>query len=541
MPKKAIIRAEIAKHAKVLETGDHSARIDAIHRLTDFGKEVVPTLIKATKNNDSSVRHLAVGDLGKYGDKRAVPALIEALKDDSHLTRSMAAYSLYQMGWEKEKFAGEDKGKKKKSSITQLQSKRALAKAIKPLGEALNDEHARTYSIMALGATKSEKALPHLERMMNEGEWQDRQGAVFSMIRIKSKKSFDTLFDAALHDDSRHVTWVAAIGAGKVNRRKAVEKFKEVLKGGGPMERANAASALQLLERADALGNLTTALKWEDDPGVKRTIMAQLGFIGGDRVLSSFVGMLNYHDPEVRASAASHMSSVGEEAVPHLVKAFKDRDYRVRNAAFKSLKEIDWELANQLLLDHIDNEAWWVRHTVADQMGDSKREEYIPLLAKLSKDEHPDVREEAVSGLNYYDNEMVIPYLKEATNDINESVWSRAISGLERKKVDIIPYLREALKGRNTEVKGRAIEKIGRVKGEEAIPDIRKYLDSEEPELRFKAAEALYELKDGKSKEKILNILINEHEKLETGSWKINSIERMLGTIDKGEWTDAGN
>ena len=91
---------EIRKHIEDLKSSDYQIHSRATDALRQIGKEAVPALIAALKDEDADVRRSAATALGKIGAeaKEAIPSLTDALKDEDADVRNNAAEALSKIG-----------------------------------------------------------------------------------------------------------------------------------------------------------------------------------------------------------------------------------------------------------------------------------------------------------------------------------------------------------------------------------------------------------------------------------------------------------
>ena len=131
---------------------------DVMGELELRGNEALDSLIDALSSRKKGIRLHAATLLGAINDPKAIPALIETLKDNNKLVRREASTALSRMD-----------------------------EAVDPLIETLNDEdwRVRGAAAWALGNLGDEKAIPALEKLLDDESGFVKQGAQSAIASIK--------------------------------------------------------------------------------------------------------------------------------------------------------------------------------------------------------------------------------------------------------------------------------------------------------------------------------------------------------------------
>jgi HEAT repeat protein len=199
---------------------------------------------------------------------------------------------------------------------------------------------------------------------------------------------------------------------------------------------------------------------------------------------------LTHQDPSIRRSSAEALSEGDERAVYPLIKALRDDNFGVQDAATHSLMAIKNEVTAYMMLPLLREDSF-LRNTaliILREMGTFT----IPLLIVLLNDKDNDVRKFAIDLIydiqycNYPDKlvEMMI-------NDPNVNVRAAAaktLGALNYKKA--APQLINALKD-DEWVCYSAIEALTVLKDEDSVDPILALLNSPSEAIRFAAIEAL--------------------------------------------------
>jgi HEAT repeat protein len=202
---------------------------------------------------------------------------------------------------------------------------------------------------------------------------------------------------------------------------------------------------------------------------------------------------INDEDASKRRSAAEALSDGDEKCLYPLIKALKDENFGVQDAAMRSLMEIKGETTVYMVLPLL-RENSFLRNTamiIIREMGKIA----IPLLYVLLNDRDDDIRKFAL----------------DLIHDIQ-------YCGYPEKLVEMLSG------DQNANVRAAAAKTIGNLNYKKAIPQLIKSLSDEEW-VCFSALEALTHLKDESSIDAIINLLNNP-----SGTIRFAAIE-ALGII----------
>ncbi len=196
--------------------------------------------------------------------------------------------------------------------------------------------------------------------------------------------------------------------------------------------------------------------------------------------LNKFLRNINDKDASVRRAAAEGLAEGDERAVYPLIKALRDENYGVQDAAMRSLMEIKGEVTAYMVIPLL-RENSYLRNTaliILTEMGKIT----IPLLYVLLNDRDDDVRKFAL----------------DLIHDIAYCTYPEKLV--------------EMLTGdANANVRAAASKTLGRLQYRKAVPQLIKALNDEEW-VCFSALESLTELKDESAVEHIVRLLKNSSE-----------------------------
>ncbi len=153
--------SEIDELIEKLNDKDDFIVEDAIGALELKGEEAVDPLISALSHRKKNVRLHAASLLGALNDEKAIKPLILTLRDNNKLVRREASTSLSRMG----------------------------PAAVDPLIEVLDDPdwRVRGAAAWALGNLNDEKAIPALEKLLDDESGYVKSGAQSAIATIQRK------------------------------------------------------------------------------------------------------------------------------------------------------------------------------------------------------------------------------------------------------------------------------------------------------------------------------------------------------------------
>jgi vesicle coat complex subunit len=117
------------------------------------------------------------------------------------------------------------------------------------------------------------------------------------------------------------------------------------------------------------------------------------------------------------------LQALGRHVVPLLVQALQDEAWWVRKAACEALGKIGDPQAIPPLLQALQDEAWWVRKAACEALGAIGDPQAIPPLLQALQDEAWWVRKAACEALGKIGDPQAIPPLLQALQD--EDWWVR--------------------------------------------------------------------------------------------------------------------
>ena len=119
----------------------------------------------------------------------------------------------------------------------------------------------------------------------------------------------------------------------------SVQDWLDALEDVDDATREEAAKALAEKGDPKTLEPLLTALE-DDYWSVRSHVGWALAKIGGEKSIDALITLFNDNMMEVQAEAVQAMASMGKDVVPQLLTCLKDKRWRVREQAAKTLGEL---------------------------------------------------------------------------------------------------------------------------------------------------------------------------------------------------------
>ena len=335
---------KVALFLQALSSPYWSDRASAISNLGRFklaSAEIIPSLITALQDKDSSVSHQAIQTLGSFGPaaSEAVPFIIQTLKEDDpypQYHQSLVADALARIGPE----------------------------SVPALLQALDDPTSAVRAGAAEALAKmSDQAgvLPALIQLLSDPDDAVIRAASDALLALPSEQVIPLLIPL-LSDQNHDLSFNTSQVLAKIGKS-AVPALLEALKDTDPLVRQSAASCLgQIRDDERVIPALLQAL---NDPEwiVRDSAALSLGDLDAVEAVPALIQALSDPEEGVRSSAAWGLESIGtpaREAVPALILVLGDSDDFVRQAAVQALKTITGQ---DFGLHAADWQTWWEAQT----------------------------------------------------------------------------------------------------------------------------------------------------------------------------------
>ena len=227
------------------------------------------------------------------------------------------------------------------------------------------------------------------------------------------------------------------------------------------------------------------ALRIPVDPVLRPRLAEALKKAGGRKMISRVIDDIRTFradSPEYQA-VYSYLSLLDREATPVLLEILaEEEDRTVRKQLITVLKGLG---KNQLALlgEKLSDERWYFVRNIVSILGESRKDEVVAYLEKVTEHKNFQIRQEVVRALIAIGGKKAAELLTRFLNDKDIDIQFMAIRGLgtlpgagDPEALSLITFLGTgALKGISHELKKEAIESIGRIGGTGSSGFLRKY------------------------------------------------------------------
>lgn len=292
---------------------------------------------------------------------------------------------------------------------TSEEGKRARAKAIRALREALNDED------------------PDI-----------RKHAAITLAEMGDEGSVDTFIMLLRSDPDADVRRHALFGLSDIRSDEAMDAVIEALEDGDKDVRRHAVMLIADYRIPEATGALLELID-DDDPDVRRAAVMGLSDRGGEKVAEALLEVLDDPDADVRRFAIMSLAEFGsEKALPAILKALDDDNAEVRKFAIMALTEYDE--SNQIitaLRKSLNDPNVDVRRHALMAIGEYRDVASLDILIDvLENDKNADVRQYAAMALGEIGDIKAVDALTGALKDKNKEVRRYAAFALSNLDYD---------------------------------------------------------------------------------------------------------
>lgn len=308
---------------KASASGDPNLRYWSIKTLARIlGKDAMESLSSMVEAKDSKARYYAVLALGEIREDDAVNLLVTRLGDSSWMVRKLAADHLERFGRmavPKLVKAFETGSPDVKYWSIQLIGRILKGKAVHSLEKILadTDENLRSYAILALGETRSEKAIPLLISSFTDPSWLVREQAADVLLKM-GRKTLGHL-EKFLNSPNEDIRFWSVRVLSRLSDQGA-----RILSNSLPW--LDARTRLFVIDNLveNNLESSTQALmqSLSDNHWPVRRKAAEGLVTTGPRVIPAVLDLLTSEDPDVRYWAGKVMDSFSDETADYLMRTF---------------------------------------------------------------------------------------------------------------------------------------------------------------------------------------------------------------------------
>ena len=400
--------------------------------------------LQRLRSSKWQTRAEAAALLGNADEKKAAPALMEALEDGhpevrlaviGALTRIRHPASAEPLARRLGKLADQPKGRRESTEPNSSAAEcEALARALGALGAAAvpalvrllesGERQTRRWAANALGIARNPQAVAPLIRMLADSRSDVRKEAALALGEIRDASAVDPLI-GALGSRDPETRRAAATALGAVGSEKAVDALISL--SGDPNESLQlaivealrrigglrAGAGLRMMIDAgrkhvrDAALAALNALEFAPDNAQERAAAALLAddftaaLREGPAAAQALAATLESQDPLRRRRAAEALSSLrSPDTAPHLVRALRDPDLAVREAAAGALAAIGLPAVDWLIgaLSHHDAGVQRLAARALGEIGDPRAAAPLAEVLEQNADipgDYPDALEMA--------------------------------------------------------------------------------------------------------------------------------------------------
>ena len=345
------------------------------------------------KNDDPSIRYLAVGELQELDDGRTIPHLLTALHDeDSRVVRraiavlgergdAQAIYPLIERL--------EDQNPLVWMSVSNALTKIGLP-AVEPLISLLNHENPELVKRAAfiLGAVGTRQAADPLMKLLRHPSIAVRMTAATALGRVKVIRSIPILI-GALEDEDPRVQYEAAKALYQY-RPYSIALLMESLESPSEDKVINAISILAKIGGEEVVNVLGALLNHSSD-SIRMEAVKGLGKIGGEKTVEFLVNSLKDDFITVRNLAADYLVNIGSGSVELLAAVLEDEDVKLRQNAAVTLGRIGDQRAVVPLIDILSSKSDQDRQAAASALGGLGNPIAIQPLIEVLRSNNPEL------------------------------------------------------------------------------------------------------------------------------------------------------
>jgi HEAT repeat protein len=248
-------------------------------------------------------------------------------------------------------------------------------------------------------------------------------------------------------------------------------------------------------------------------PRVRYWSVAALAKIGDPAAVDPILQRLQDPEPVVRSVATWHLHRWFEQGKVReaVFERLTDQSERVQTWAARAIKE-NWEMetVRDAVMERIDHENRKVRGWALDIIREKKYRKALPRLREFLGSDDLVRRYAAVRALPELAGEEAIPALTKALRrDSSPEVRAAAVHGLSRwfDRPEVRQLILDALREEDEFVRGWALNVVAEKGYKKALPQVRKLLQNEDPDVRYDAVRALARIQGPESLQTLMEVL----------------------------------
>jgi HEAT repeat protein len=404
-------------------------RTAAMEAFPSYGTEATPFLLRLLKDQDGEVRMFSATILAEIGDPSSVEGLIQVLDDPDENVRHIAAEGLGRIG---------------------------DARAIAPLIDCLKQDFWIQYpAVIALGNIGDPSAAGHLVGLLDDEML--RQAVIEALGKIGDISVIPVLADILSQNDPavRNDT-IASL----VNIQRMVKP------DGGCLPSIKTA-----LNNGELIDHLLNSLQ-DPDPEIKKNTIIALGWLEEERAVGSLLTLIQNYELEEYVVGA--LVSIGEKAIPELIKALRNPDPGIRTALIRSITWIGGRDGVRACIPFLRDEYSDVRYQAVLAMSEGlDLKDVEDALLELLSDPEPEIRYTLVEILGKSRSgslvEKILPELS-SNYPLRRSLAVRILGRL--KDVRACGPLQDLLEEDNDEIRAQVYMALSAIKADQLSLEI---------------------------------------------------------------------
>ena len=479
-------------------------QLKIIEQISRQGESSVETLAGLVTHPDSRVRKAAIKGLGRVATPRAVTILKERVeKDNDEAVRSEIVNSLVKLSDEDTaaimQIAVEDRSP---------QVRRSVIAQRYYLERALLDEDDSVFDTMLVVLADD-----HISRLRyNLAFFTIRYEGLNQRVLREHKAIINDRLTRGLKADSFKIRLSATSLMGLTEDISFLPGIASMLRDNEEIVRISAARALAKMDRDKVIPEILPAL---DDSSVKvrDTVIQTIIQINKDYLADSGEILTDMQlEPSKKkdaqdGNAKTSFSELEEvELVNALLKALKDESPTVRQSAAFALQYFRGESVFSGLSAAVKDSHSNVRNFVIKSLARLEDQRAVPILIKALRATDKQSRLLAAAGLKNFHVEASLSALIRAARDRNSDVRLIAISSLATfHEAEAVSVLMNVLK--DPRDRAKAATALGQTPNYSIVPNLLKWLESDNINLQISAIMALAEMKVTESVEQLLVLL----------------------------------
>ncbi len=213
----------------------------------------------------------------------------------------------------------------------------------------------------------------YIETLLGDEDAGERRWAAAALGQMRDSGAVPALIEALRNDEDRHVQSQAVIALGMIGDPAATEHLIAVLEDEDEEMRAQSVQALGAIGDLRAVPPVAAVLGGDRSPYVRHSATQALARFGTQDAVESLAGALTTDASSyVREGAVVALAHIGTpETIGPLIRAFEDRDARVRWEASKGLGDMGEVVVEPLIhvLTDGQGEAPWFAAFALERTG----------------------------------------------------------------------------------------------------------------------------------------------------------------------------